>query len=68
MKSASTLRNYEAKGIIPPAERPANSNRIYTDLHARYLAFIQTMAPAFGKEMTTEVLHCLQQDKPHDAL
>ncbi|MBU7316214.1 MerR family DNA-binding transcriptional regulator [Paenibacillus sp. SM 69] len=68
MISASTLRNYEAKGLIPPAERSVNGYRIYTDLHAAYLACIQAMAPAFGMEVTTEALHYLRQDKTHDAL
>lgn len=66
--SASTLRNYEAKGLVPPAERSANGYRIYTDLHAAYLACLQAMAPAFGMEVTTEVLRCLNRDKPYDAL
>jgi len=64
----STLRNYEAKGLIPPVERSVNGYRIYTDLHASYLACIQDMAPAFGMKVTTEVLHYLQQNKPHEAL
>ncbi|MFK7691279.1 MerR family DNA-binding transcriptional regulator [Paenibacillus sp. HJGM_3] len=68
MISASTLRNYEAKGLIPPAERSAKGHRMYTDLHAAYLGCIQGMAPAFGMETTTEALHDLQHDKPHDAL
>lgn len=68
MISASTLRNYEANGLIPPAERSANGYRYYTDLHAAYLACIQAMAPAFGMEVTTEVLHYLQRNKTHNAL
>ncbi|WP_054956810.1 MerR family DNA-binding transcriptional regulator [Paenibacillus dakarensis] len=68
MISPSTLRNYEANGLIPPAGRSANGYRFYTDLHAAYLACIQAMAPAFGMEVTTEVLHYLQRDKMHNAL
>lgn len=68
MISASTLRNYEANGLIPPARRSANGYRFYTDLHAAYLSCIQAMAPAFGMEVTTEVLHYLQRDKTHNAL
>ncbi|WP_028595023.1 MerR family transcriptional regulator [Paenibacillus assamensis] len=68
MISTSTLRNYEAKGLIPPAERSANGYRVYTNLHETYLACIQAMAPAFGMEVTTEVLHSLHQAKPYDAL
>jgi len=68
MISASTIRNYEAKGLIPPAERSSNGYRIYTDQHAAYLSCIQAMAPAFGMEVTAEVLRCLHQDKPQDAM
>lgn len=68
MISASTIRNYEAKGLIPPAERSSNGYRIYTDQHAAYLSCIQAMAPAFGMEVTAEALRCLHQDKPQDAM
>ncbi|MDU0206024.1 MerR family DNA-binding transcriptional regulator [Paenibacillus sp. MAH-36] len=68
MISPSTIRNYEANGLIPPAERSANGYRFYSDVHATYLACIQALAPAFGMEVTTEVLHYLQQDKIHTAL
>lgn len=66
--SPSTLRNYEAKGLIPSAERSGNGYRYYTDLHAAYLSCIQAMAPAFGMELTTEVIHNIQRDKRHEAL
>lgn len=66
--SANTLRNYEAKGIIPPAERSATGYRMYTERHDAYLACIQAMSPAFGMEVTTEVLHCLQRNALDDAL
>ncbi|MFF2480441.1 MerR family DNA-binding transcriptional regulator [Paenibacillus sp. NPDC058071] len=68
MISASTIRNYEAKGLIPPAERSSNGYRIYTDLHAAYLSCIQAMAQPFGMELTAEVLHCLHQNKPQNAM
>lgn len=68
MISASTIRNYEAKGLIPPAERSSNGYRIYTDQHAAYLSCIQAIVPAFGMEVTAEVLRCLQQDKPIEAM
>ncbi|MFS0868792.1 MerR family DNA-binding transcriptional regulator [Paenibacillus xylanilyticus] len=68
MISASTIRNYEAKGLIPPAERSSNGYRIYTDLHAAYLSCILAMAPAFGMEVTALVLRCIHQDKLKDAM
>lgn len=66
--SANTLRNYETKGLIPPADRSSNGYRMYTDLHEHYLACIQAMAPAFGMEVTAKVMHCLQCNKIDDAL
>lgn len=66
--STNTLRNYEAKGLIPPAERSANGYRMYSERHEAYLACIQAMAPAFGMEVTTAVLHGLQRNELEDAL
>ncbi|WP_283772095.1 MerR family DNA-binding transcriptional regulator [Paenibacillus sp. J31TS4] len=66
--SANTLRNYEAKGLLPPAERSANGYRLYTERHEAYLACLQAMAPAFGMEATTEVLLCLHRKELDDAL
>ncbi|WP_068775046.1 MerR family transcriptional regulator [Paenibacillus sp. FJAT-26967] len=65
---ANTLRNYETKGLIPPAERSVNGYRMYTELHEAYLACIQALAPAFGMEVTTEVMHSLQKNELDDAL
>lgn len=66
--SASTLRNYEAKGLMPPAVRSANGYRMYTERHEAYLACIQAMASAFGMEVTSEVMHCLGRHDLDDAL
>lgn len=66
--SGSTLRNYEAKGLIPPAERSSNGYRMYTERHEAYLACIQAMAPAFGMEVTCEVMHCIGRNELDDAL
>lgn len=66
--SSSTLRNYEAKGLIPPADRSSNGYRMYTERHEAYLACIQAMAAAFGMEVTSEVMHCLGRNELDDAL
>lgn len=66
--SANTLRNYEANGLIPPAARSSNGYRIYTQRHDAYLACIQAMTPAFGMEVTSEVLHCIRRNELDDAL
>ncbi|MGG4096121.1 MerR family transcriptional regulator [Paenibacillus lautus] len=66
--SSSTLRNYEAKGLIPPAVRSSNGYRMYTERHEAYLACIQAMAAGFGMEVTSEVMHCLGRNNLNDAL
>jgi len=66
--STSTLRNYEAKGLIPPAQRTASGYRHYTDEHIAYLSCLQAMAPAFGMEVTTEVLLAIQSKDIDEAL
>ncbi|WP_339265081.1 MerR family transcriptional regulator [Paenibacillus sp. FSL K6-1330] len=66
--SSSTLRNYEAKGLIPPAVRSSNGYRMYTERHEAYLACIQAMAAGFGMEVTSEVMHCLGRNELNDAL
>ncbi|USB33507.1 MerR family transcriptional regulator [Paenibacillus sp. YPG26] len=66
--SASTLRNYEAKGLLPPAERSAGGYRIYTERHEAYLACIHAMAAAFGIEITGGVMHCLRRNELGEAL
>ncbi|MFB5763715.1 MerR family DNA-binding transcriptional regulator [Paenibacillus medicaginis] len=66
--STSTLRNYEAKGLIPPAQRTASGYRSYTDKHVAYLACLQSMAPAFGMDVTAEVLLAVQSQDIDKAL
>jgi DNA-binding transcriptional MerR regulator len=66
--STSTLRNYEAKGLIPPAQRTPSGYRSYTDKHAAYLACLQAMSPAFGMDITAEVLLAVQSQDIDKAL
>ncbi|ANY76197.1 MerR family transcriptional regulator [Paenibacillus ihbetae] len=66
--SGNTIRNYEAKGLIPPAERSSNGYRMYTERHEAYLACIQAMTAAFGMELTIEVMHCIGRNALDDAL
>lgn len=66
--STSALRNYEAQGIVPPAERSAGGYRIYTEEHLAYFECIQAMAPGFGMEATKEVLRKIQSQEVDLAL
>ncbi|MDD9269012.1 MerR family DNA-binding transcriptional regulator [Paenibacillus sp. GCM10023248] len=66
--STSSLRNYEAKGIVPPASRASNGYRVYTDEHIAYFTCIVAMSPGFGMEITSEVLILLQRQELGAAL
>ncbi|SEG45567.1 MerR family DNA-binding transcriptional regulator [Paenibacillus sp. UNC499MF] len=66
--STSALRNYEAAGLVPPAERTAAGHRTYTELHAAYFECIQAMSPGFGMDVTAEVLRLLQKGERSPAL
>lgn len=66
--STSSLRNYEAKGMLPPASRASNGYRVYTDEHAAYFACIVAMSPGFGMDITSTVLAHLQRRELEPAL
>jgi len=66
--STSTLRSYEARGIVPPSKRSSNGYRIYTEEHIAYFECIRAMAPGFGMEVTSEVLRKIQQRDVDSAL
>src|SRR5262245_59849530 len=46
--STQAVRNYEAAGFIPPAERTASGYRIYTGTHAAALRAYLALIPAYG--------------------
>lgn len=50
--STSTLRHYEAWGIIPKVERAPNGYRLYTDEHIAYFKCIRGLLPGFGMDVT----------------
>ncbi|MFS0558685.1 MerR family DNA-binding transcriptional regulator [Brevibacillus sp. 179-C9.3 HS] len=66
--STSALRNYEEKGLVPPACRSASGYRMYTKEHVAYFECIQAMSPGFGMEATTEVLRLIQAGQVDAAL
>ncbi|WP_223836655.1 MerR family DNA-binding transcriptional regulator [Paenibacillus oceani] len=58
--STSALRNYEAKGLVPPALRSAGGHRMYTEEHLAYFECLQAMSPGFGMEVASEVVKHVQ--------
>lgn len=66
--STSSLRSYEARGIVPPTERLSTGYRVYTEEHVAYFECIVAMSPGFGMEITSTVLKKLQQKELDSAL
>lgn len=66
--SPSTLRNYEAQGILPPAERTESGYRVYGETHALYVAAMQALAPGFGPDIAGEALRRVRSGDIQGAL
>lgn len=66
--SPSTLRNYEAQGILPPAERTESGYRVYRETHALYVAAMQALAPGFGPDVAGEALRRVRSGDIQGAL
>ncbi|ALC80569.1 MerR family DNA-binding transcriptional regulator [Bacillus gobiensis] len=58
--STSSLRNYEARGMVPPPKRLSTGYRVYTEEHVAYFECIVAMSPGFGMEITSIVLKSIQ--------
>ncbi|MBO1511943.1 MerR family DNA-binding transcriptional regulator [Metabacillus bambusae] len=66
--STSSLRNYEARGLVPPPQRLSTGYRIYTKEHVAYFECIAAMSPGFGMDITTDVLKKIQLKELNSAL
>ena len=62
------VRNYEADGLIPPAERAANGYRQYTRQHLVALLTAQTLVAAYGFERARSVMLAMQDGQLPAAL
>lgn len=65
--STNTLRNYEKRGLIPPAIRTTAGYRHFSEVHAAYLECLQHMVPAFGMETTVQALRLLLANRMGEA-
>lgn len=54
--STQAVRNYEAAGILPPAQRTESGYRVYTRLHAQALETFAALAPAHGHATATAIM------------
>jgi DNA-binding transcriptional MerR regulator len=66
--STQAIRNYEAAGILPAAERTPHGYRTYTPLHAQALRAFLALVSGHGHHTATSVMRAVNRDATEDAL
>ncbi|MBM0255822.1 TioE family transcriptional regulator [Micromonospora sp. 4G55] len=66
--STQAIRNYEAAGILPGAERTPHGYRTYTPLHAQALRTFLALLPGHGHQTATSIMQAVNRDATEDAL
>ncbi|WP_327314789.1 TioE family transcriptional regulator [Streptomyces sp. NBC_01235] len=66
--STQAVRNYEAAGILPAAERTSHGYRTYTPLHAQALRAFLALVPGHGHRTATAIMRAINGDATEDAL
>ncbi|MCX4094335.1 MerR family transcriptional regulator [Nocardia sp. alder85J] len=59
--SAQAIRNYDAAGVLPPAERSAAGYRRYTPGHARALRAFLALRAGHGHRDATEIMRAVHR-------
>jgi len=65
--STQAIRNYEAAGILPAADRTPHGYRTYTSLHAAALRAFLALAPGHGHRTATSIMRAVHQDTTDEA-
>lgn len=66
--STQAVRNYEAAGILPAAERTDSGYRTYTPRHAQALRAFLALVPAHGHRTATSIMQAIHGGTAGDAL
>jgi DNA-binding transcriptional MerR regulator len=66
--STQAIRNYEASGILPAAERTAHGYRTYTPRHVKALRAFLALVPGHGHPTATAIMQAINRDAAEDAL
>jgi DNA-binding transcriptional MerR regulator len=66
--STQAVRNYEAAGILPGAERTAYGYRTYTPLHAEALRAFLALVPGHGHQTAVSIMQAINRGTTEDAL
>jgi len=57
--SVQQVRNYEANGLIPKAQRSPSGYRVYTQQHLAALKAVQSMVRVYGEPRTSAIMQAL---------
>lgn len=66
--SVQQVRNYEAAGFIPPAERSPAGYRLYTRQHLAALQTARSLVSGYGWQRTQAIMQAVHQDNLTTAL
>jgi DNA-binding transcriptional MerR regulator len=66
--STQAVRNYEAAGILPGAQRSPHGYRTYTPLHVQALRAFLALVPGHGHQTATSIMQAVNRDATEDAL
>lgn len=66
--STQAVRNYEAQGVLPAAERTGHGYRVYRPLHALALRAFLALVPAHGYRAATTIMRAVNDDDIATAL
>lgn len=66
--STQAVRNYEAAGILPDAERTPSGYRTYAPLHAHALRAFLALVAGHGHQTATAVMQAINRDAAEEAL
>jgi DNA-binding transcriptional MerR regulator len=66
--STQAIRNYEAAGILPAAQRTPHGYRTYTRRHALALGAFLALVPGHGHHTATAIMQAINRDAVEDAL
>ena len=67
-RSTQAIRNYEAAGIHPDAERTPHGYRTYTPRHAQALHAFLALVPGHGHRTATSIMQAVNRGATADAL
>ncbi len=66
--SVQQVRNYEASGLIPQAQRSPSGYRLYTQQHLAALKTVKSMVPGYGWQRTPAIMRAIHRDDLSTAL